>query len=63
MKYNATKQNPSSQVLLYQADGFGPGKHTLKLVNQPVTAGQTLSIDFASIMCDRNHLITNSRTD
>lgn len=46
--YNASNVNFIPQVILYYADGLGPGTHSLKVMYQPSTVGQTFAIDYAS---------------
>ncbi|KAK0242025.1 hypothetical protein EDD85DRAFT_426085 [Armillaria nabsnona] len=37
------------QVLLYHADGLGPGQHLLKMMMQPSDDAQELAVDFANV--------------
>ncbi|KAJ7708885.1 hypothetical protein B0H17DRAFT_1031164 [Mycena rosella] len=45
--FTATRDVPSSKVLLYFGDQFGPGNHTITLVNQ--NPGGLLQIDYAVV--------------
>jgi hypothetical protein len=47
--FNATKQNYAAQVALYHGGGLGAGDHTLEVINQPTSTGQSLAIDFAMV--------------
>jgi hypothetical protein len=47
--YSSAKQSYTPQVLLYHADNLGPGKHSLRLSNQPSSSGQVFAIDYANV--------------
>lgn len=49
VSFNATKAANFEQVLIYYADNLGPGKHTVKFINQPASSGQSLNIDYALV--------------
>ncbi|ESK97297.1 hypothetical protein Moror_17728, partial [Moniliophthora roreri MCA 2997] len=47
--FTANKARDVPQVLLYRADGLGPGKHTVKLSCRPSGVGQACGIDYAEV--------------
>lgn len=49
LSFSAFKSQNASQVLLYHADNLGPGPHTLSLLFQPSSTGQTFAIDYAEV--------------
>ncbi|KIJ67686.1 hypothetical protein HYDPIDRAFT_25166 [Hydnomerulius pinastri MD-312] len=49
-KYNATSFMANYGVALFHADNLGPGQHQMVVTNLPDTNGQSLSIDYATLM-------------
>ncbi|KAJ7482211.1 hypothetical protein B0H11DRAFT_1862898 [Mycena galericulata] len=48
--FNATKENYTPQVALYQASGLGSGQHTVELTSEPAVAGQFFAVDYAQVV-------------